>query len=56
MKRVKFVSSKPRDLVSVAARFWTGSGIHAKTEKVKRRDLKIALLKGKEVYQSLGFR
>lgn len=46
----------PRNYVDLALRQRSGFGAHRKTEKTERRDRKIQLKQGKEVFQSLRFR
>lgn len=47
-KSIKHVSKKPRNHVAVAALKRQGAGAHVKSEKVKRRDAKLALKRGQD--------
>jgi|GEM_PF-5535528 len=47
-KSIKHVSKKPRNHVAVAVLKRQGAGAHVKSEKVKRRDAKLALKRGQD--------
>lgn len=51
-KSTRKLDTKPRNYVAMAVAKRQGAGAHGKTEKVKRRDAKLALKKGQDFYQN----
>jgi hypothetical protein len=53
MKKAAVVGVVPKPRKDVSVRFRAGAGSHTKREKVLRREVRIALKRGQEVFQSV---